>query len=123
VNDMEAADGTDSGPCPCVVHGLTGKEFSLKSLKAVEAIALKHLTSHGKVLATGHEKQPESIYNNPQLFPQMMPWLYPYGLGGLSNPLQQGRLSDIAHKRHLLMYHEISKGSSFPFFFFFFTLF
>ena len=106
VNDMEAEDGTETGPCPFVVHGLTGEEFSTKSLKAIKAIALQHLTSDGKILAIGHEKQAQSIYKNPQLFPQMMPWLFPYGLGGIGNFIQQGRLSDIAHKRHLLMYHD-----------------
>ena len=106
VNDMEAEEGTESGPCPFVVHGLTGEEFSTKSLKAIKAIALQHLTTGGNILAIGHEKQPQSIYKNPQLFPQMMPWLFPYGLGGIGNNLQQGRLSDIAHKRHLLMYHD-----------------
>ena len=106
INDMDVEDGTESGPCPFVVHGLTGEEFSTKSLKAIKAIALQHLTSSGKILAIGHEKEPQSIYHNPQLFPQMMPWLFPYGLGGIGNSLQQGKLSDIAHKRHLLMYHD-----------------
>lgn len=106
VNDMEAEDGTETGPYPFVVHGLTGEEFSTKSLKAIKAIALQHLTSKGKILAIGHEKEPQSIYNNLQLFPQMMPWLFPYGLGGIGNSLQQGRISDLAHKRHLLMYYD-----------------
>ena len=106
VNDIEAEDGTETGQCPFVVHGLTGEEFCTKSLKAIKAIALKHLTSNGKILAIGYEKQAQSIYKNPQLFPQMMPWLFPYGLGGIGNFVQQGRLSDIAHKRHLLMYHD-----------------
>jgi hypothetical protein len=106
INDMEEEDGTETGPCPFVVHGLTSEGFSTKSLNAIKAIALKHLTSNGKILAIGHEKQAQSIYKNPQLFPQMMPWLFPYGLRGIGNFLQQGRLSDIAHKRHLLMHHD-----------------
>ena len=116
VNDMEAEDGTETGPCPFVVHGLTGEEFSTKSLKAIKAIALQHLTSKGKILAIGHEKEPQTIYNNPQLFPQMMPWLFPYGLGGIGNSLQQGRISDLAYKRHLLMYHDkrFQKDPHFP---------
>ena len=40
---------------------------------------------------------PILAYNNPQLFPQMMPWLFPYGLGGIGNKLQKGHISDIAH--------------------------
>ena len=71
------------------MHGVTGKEFSTRSLKALEAIALKHLTDNRKIMAIGHEKNPESIYNNPQLFPQMMPWLFLYGLGGIGNSFQK----------------------------------
>jgi hypothetical protein len=99
VNDIEEEDGTETGACPFVVHGLTGDEYSTKSIKALKAIALKHLTGNGKILAIGHASHPESIYNNPQLFPQMMPWLFPYGLGGIGNTLQQGEVSDTAHKR------------------------
>ena len=106
VHDNEEEDGTESGQCPFVVHGLTGDEYSSKSIKAIKAIALKHLTSGGKVLAIGHAKEPESIYNNPQLFPQMMPWLFPYGLGGIGNSKMHGKLSDLKHKKHLLMYHD-----------------
>ena len=92
VNDMEDETGTEVGPCPFVVHGLTGEEYSTKGLKALKAIALKHLTDNKKIAAVGHHKNPESIYNNPQLFPQMMPWLFPYGLGGIGNKLQQGHI-------------------------------
>jgi len=106
VNDMEDETGTEDGPCPFVVHGLTGEEYSTKGLKALKAIALKHLTDNKKIAAVGHHKNPESIYNNPQLFPQMMPWLFPYGLGGIGNKLQKGHISDIAHKRHLLMHYD-----------------
>jgi hypothetical protein len=46
----------------------------------------------------------------------MMPWLFPYGLGGIGNSLQNGRISDIAYKRHLLMYDDkrFQKDSHFP---------
>jgi len=106
VNDNEDEEGTETGKCPFVVHGLTGEEYTTKSIKAIKAIALKHLTSNRKMLAVGHTLQPESIYDNPQLFPQMLPWLFPYGLGGIGNVEQQGNSSDIAYKRHLLMYHD-----------------
>ena len=116
VHDNEAEAGTETGQCPFVVHGLTGEEYSEKSLKAIKAIALKHLTSGQKVLAIGHSKIPQSIYDNAQLFPQMMPWLFPYGLGGIGNSMIKGRLSDIAHKRHLLMYYDkhFQKDPHFP---------
>jgi hypothetical protein len=46
----------------------------------------------------------------------MMPWLFPYGLGGIGNSSIRGRLSDIRHKRHLLMYHDkrFQKDPHFP---------
>ncbi len=116
VYDNEDEEGAETGSCPFVVHGLTGEEYSTMSVKALKAVALKHLTSNRKILAVGHNEQPESIYSNPQLFPQMMPWLFPYGLGGIGNDLQQGCLSDIAHKRHLLMYYDkrFQKDPYFP---------
>src|ERR1700722_691539 len=116
VHDDNEEDGTESGSCPFVVHGLTGEEYSTKSIKTIKAIALKHLTSGGKILAIGHAKEPESIYRNPQLFPQMMPWLFPYGLGGIGNPKIKGRLSEEKHKKYLLMYHDkrFPKDPHFP---------
>jgi len=106
VFDNDEEEGTETGKCPFVVHGLTGEEYSTKTSKALKAIALKHLMSNQKILAVGHAETPESTWDNPHLFPQMMPWLFPYGLGGIGNALQQGRISDIAHKRYLLMYHD-----------------
>jgi hypothetical protein len=81
---MEEEGGTTEGPCPFIVYSLTGEEFSTKTIKTIKAIAFKHLTSEGKILAIGHAKTPESIYENPQLFPSMLPWLFPYGLGGMA---------------------------------------
>ena len=106
VNDMDDEDGVESGKCPFVVHGLTGEEYSNKTTKALKAIALKHLTSNKKILAVGHATHPESIYSNPKLFPQMMPWLFPYALGGIGDAYQQGRVSHIKHKKHLLIYYD-----------------
>ncbi|TFK53318.1 hypothetical protein OE88DRAFT_1711380 [Heliocybe sulcata] len=62
--------------------------------------------SAGKVMAIGHAEHPESIYNNPRLYPQMFPWLFPYGLGGLSNTNGWKRLPESLHKRQLLMYYD-----------------
>ena len=106
VNDMEEEAGTEIGKCPFIVHGLIGEEYSTKSLKALKAIALKHITDNKSVLAIGHKNEPESIYRNPQLFPQMLPWLFPYGLGGIRNTREKNHISDMAHKQHLLMYYE-----------------
>ena len=52
------------------------------------------------MLAVRHSNEPELIYNS-HLYPQMFPWLFPYGLGRISLTT----LSDKEHKRHLLMYH------------------
>jgi Helitron helicase-like domain at N-terminus/PIF1-like helicase len=106
VNDMNEEEGTEQGMCSFVVHGLTGDEYSRLSVQALKTIALKHLAGNKNVLAIGHASTPESIYDNPQLFPKMMPWLFPYGFGGVGNKMQRGRISDITHKRHLLLYHD-----------------
>jgi hypothetical protein len=106
VHDNEEEEGVESGDCSFVVHGLTGEEFSTMTLETIKARALEHLTKDGKIAFVGHAPQPESIYKNAQLFPSMMPWLFPYGLGGIGNSQHQGRLSTLAHKRYLLMYHD-----------------
>jgi hypothetical protein len=49
-----------------------------------------------------HAANPQSIYNNPNLDPQMFPWLFPDGLGGIGVT----NLSDKLHKHLLLMYHD-----------------
>ena len=51
VHDMEEEEGTETGLCPFVVHGLTGEEYSTKSIKAIKAIALKHLKDNKNILA------------------------------------------------------------------------
>jgi hypothetical protein len=55
----------------------------------------------------------KSIWNNPQLYPQMFPWLFPYGYGGIGST----SLSDKAHKKYLLMYHDkrFQTDINFPF--------
>ncbi|KAJ3965208.1 hypothetical protein EV361DRAFT_974036 [Lentinula raphanica] len=41
-------------------------------------------------------------YNNPDLFPGMFPTLYPLGIGGFENRLQNPHVSLDSHARHLL---------------------
>ena len=105
LHDTEDDDGI-GGDCPFVVHGLSGEEYLTMTTDALKAVALEHLTSNQKVLFIGHSKDPISIFKNPQLFPSMMPWLFPYGLGGICNSKHTGSLSVKAHKKHLLMYHD-----------------
>jgi hypothetical protein len=106
VHDKEHEDGASSGDCPFVVHGLTGEELETKSIKALIAIAMDHMAQNQKILAIGHEENPQSIYNNPLLYPQMFPWLFPYGIGGIGNAFHKGNISSLSHKGHLLMYHD-----------------
>jgi hypothetical protein len=37
------------------------EQYSTKSLKAIKAIALKHLKDNGEILAIGHKENPESM--------------------------------------------------------------
>ncbi|KAH7907985.1 hypothetical protein BJ138DRAFT_1013639 [Hygrophoropsis aurantiaca] len=106
VHDMETNDGNSEGPCPFTVHGITGEDYNRMTLKALKALAVRHLMEGGNVLAVGHNDVPESIFNNPQLYPQMFPWLFPYGLGGIGQDHFKRKLSSARHKRHLLLYHD-----------------
>ena len=111
--DNDDGHGVQEGECPFIVHGLTGAECDTKSLNTLKGIALRHWNNRGAALAVSHASSPLSIYNNPNLYPQIFPWLFPYGLGGIGSTL----LSDKNHKRHLLMYHDkrFQKDICFPF--------
>lgn len=113
--DDAPEDGVEQGDCPFVVHGLTGEQCDTKTVNALKGIALRHWNNHGGALAVSHDSQPLSIYNNPNLYPQIFPWLFPYGLGGIGGASTS--LSNKAHKRHLLMYHDkrFQKDICFPF--------
>ena len=102
-NDLE--DDTSIGPCPFVVHGLTGEGLATKSLKVLIAIAMDHMEKTRKVLAIGHEKELQALYHSPLLNPKIFPWLLPYGLGGIGNAAHNEKSSMMAHKGYLLMYH------------------
>ena len=113
VFDHKDEDGTMEGDCAFTVHGLTGETLQTMVPNAVKALALQHLNSNGKMLAVGHGDTLQSIWNNTQLYPQMFPWLFPYGLGGIG----ASSISDKEHKRHLLMYHDkrFQTDINFPF--------
>ena len=100
VFDPDDEDGTEEGQCAFSVHGLTTESLEAMTTSELKIMALRHLNNNGKMLAVGHSSKLESIYNNPQLYPMMFPWLFPFGLGGIG----VNNLSDSAHKRHLLMY-------------------
>jgi hypothetical protein len=105
-HDMEEEDGTEEGNCPFAVHGITGDEYTKLSMIQLKARALKHLHDQGKVLGIGHEDKPQSMYDNPQAYPQMFPWLFPYGYGGIGQARHKKKISEAEHKRRLLMYHD-----------------
>lgn len=115
VFDDGAEDGAVHGDCPFVVHGLTGEQLTTKSVEVLKGIALKHWQSNGKALRVGHSDDPRSMFNDPSLYPQMFPWLFPYGLGGVG--ACTSGLSVKAHKRNLLMYHDkrFQTDTEFPF--------
>jgi len=101
----EEEEGTEFGPCPFVVNGLMGEDLQAMGPTAIKARALKHFKEEqGNVLLIGHGEKPESMYNNPSLYPMMFPWLFPYGLGGIGG--KDLDMSDKMHKRRLLMYHD-----------------
>ena len=94
VFDNEQEDGTQDGECPFVVHGLTGENLDTMTSSKLKGIAMAYLNNGGKMLAVGHSSQLASIYNNPQYYPQMFPWLFPYGVGGIGST----SLADATHK-------------------------
>jgi hypothetical protein len=46
------------------------------------------------------------MYDNPQAYPQMFPWLFPYGYGGIGQERLKKKISEAEHKKMLLMYHD-----------------
>jgi hypothetical protein len=106
VFDNNEEHGTSSGPCPFVVHGLTGAEYWDAPMSTITAVALQHLTSKGKMLGIGQLDKPESLYKNVAAYPSMFPWLFPYGKGGIGHETHRFILSDKTRKRSLLLYHD-----------------
>ena len=106
VHERDDEIGTGAGECPYIVHGLVGSDIVDKNWSQLSSLALKYLKPDDKVLAVGHGKNPESIFNNPALYPQMFPWLFPYGKGGIDNNSIILNISSQAHKAHLLPYHD-----------------
>ncbi|KAA1479475.1 hypothetical protein DENSPDRAFT_756072, partial [Dentipellis sp. KUC8613] len=108
VNKSDDDEGTADGPCPYTVHTLTADQLQSSSmkLKTVIAHAVQHLIDGKPALGIGRSSEPESMYNNPQLYPQAFPWLFPYGLGGIGNVNGFKKVSDSVRKKALLMYYD-----------------
>jgi len=105
-HDGDEELGTEDGPCPFTVQGMTGEEYAKMSMKALKIKAMQHLEQGGRLLGIGHSEEPQSMYDNPQIYPQMFPWLFPYGLGGIGQSIHKKKLSHASHKRWLLMFHD-----------------
>ena len=105
-DDEDDEEGSTDGPCSFTVHGLSGVDYGKMTIQALKARALQHLESEGKMLGIGHDSVPQSIYNNSQAYPQMFPWLFPYGFGGIGQTFLKKKISELEHKRQLLMYHD-----------------
>ncbi|PBK94414.1 hypothetical protein ARMGADRAFT_1045769 [Armillaria gallica] len=90
VFDIAEEDDTESGQCPFIVYGLFGHDIATQTTEEMKLMAMQ-------------SNRPESIYNNPTLYPAMFPWLFPYGLGGIG--VSSVKMSSSMHKRLLLMYY------------------
>ncbi|KAJ7106606.1 hypothetical protein C8R44DRAFT_565357, partial [Mycena epipterygia] len=106
VHDNGDEEGTTDGPCSFAVAGLTGEQYGLADIKTLKMKALEHLKRKGDVMGVGQAEEPQSLYRNVQLYPQMFPWLFPYGKGGIGNPVHKRRMAEKRHKQHLIMYHD-----------------
>jgi hypothetical protein len=103
VYDNEFEDRTTDGPCPFTVHGLTRPEFKSMSMDRLKARALQHLSENGLTLGISHDWKSQSMYDNPQAYFQMFPWLFPYGFGGFGQKCHFAKISETTQKKKLLM--------------------
>ncbi|KAJ3935822.1 MAG: hypothetical protein NXY57DRAFT_1046468 [Lentinula lateritia] len=111
-------DGNSNGDCVFTVHGIVGDSIKNLTRDQMIGIAALHLDNEGKFLRTSHAENPESLWQNPQLYPKMFPWLFPFGLGGIgSSNLTLKSFSESSHIKFLLLYHDkrFQLDHSFPF--------
>ncbi|KZT11588.1 uncharacterized protein LAESUDRAFT_642947 [Laetiporus sulphureus 93-53] len=65
VDELDIERGSESGPCPFVVHGLSAADVATMSYSSRIATALRYFRDGGGVLGYGQSNRPESIYHNP----------------------------------------------------------
>jgi hypothetical protein len=104
--DDELEVGTEEGACPFTVHGLTGERYGQMNTVQRKAAALQHLKNGGEFLAVGHNPTPQSLYDNPNLYPSMFLWLFPFGHRGVGQKAHFGTISREKHLCWLLLYHD-----------------
>jgi hypothetical protein len=102
VYNNKIEDGTTDGPCPFTVHGLTGPEFESMSINRLKARALQHLSENGSTLGISHDSKPQSMYDNLQAYPQMFPWIFPYGFKGIGQKCHFAKISETTQKKNFL---------------------
>ncbi|KAI0770843.1 hypothetical protein BC629DRAFT_1583402 [Irpex lacteus] len=105
VSDPAVSSGTEQGPCPLTIHGVTEDDIVTMSFNQQALRAMHHLRVGGGILAVGSSSTPQSIYDNPDLFPGLFPWLFPYGVGGPESP-RPLELSRDSYFRACLLYHD-----------------
>ncbi|KAJ3870972.1 hypothetical protein F5051DRAFT_307607, partial [Lentinula edodes] len=107
IHDDLEDDGNSNGDCVFTVHGIVGDSIKNLTRDQMIGIAALHLDNEGKFLRTSHAENPESLWQNPQLYPKMFPWLFPFGLGGIgSSNLTLKSFSESSHIKFLLLYHD-----------------
>jgi hypothetical protein len=110
ISNIDDEESTSKGKSSFVVHGLTGDQLSdlwkSDDRKTIRMEAIKYFAKGGKALGIGRSEDMESIRDNPQLYPSMFLWLFPYGYGGLGNEQIQIKISDSTRKKQWLMYHD-----------------
>lgn len=106
VFDNTFEEGTTDGMCPYSVSGLTAERHGSMTTSQRKWAGLQYLKNGGTSLAVGHDMSPQSIWNNPSLYPKMFPWLFPYGMGGIGQDVHENKIGDKTHLRALLAYHD-----------------
>ncbi|KAJ3968629.1 hypothetical protein EV361DRAFT_805281 [Lentinula raphanica] len=97
VHDNLEDDGIEGDECVFTVHGIVGDALKNMTTQQLIGTAAQHLDKEGKFLRISPSSSPQSLWNNPHLYPKMFPWLFPFGLGGLGS--YKG--SSFSEKSHL----------------------
>ena len=99
------------------MHGICADDVEDISYDTRALSILEHLKNGGHVLGYGHTEKADTIFHNPRMFPSMMPWLFPYGLGGLENELASVVVPRRTQLKHLMNYHDrrFQQDPYFPF--------
>ncbi|KZP15807.1 hypothetical protein FIBSPDRAFT_699202, partial [Athelia psychrophila] len=70
-HEQETEEGAEHGPCPLIINGMVGGDLGTKPWNELTALAVKHLKDGNVMMALGHKPEPQSLYHNVQMYPQM----------------------------------------------------